>query len=145
MRTVKLLPPTGGGPVSITDFEARATLLRVFYAAQGVSPHSETVRVSATIPSGRRGVIRYGLLYATRWTTPSTTGSVVVKATVGTEDAPGMVYVFSGTVAAYDRLIMPAGYILEEGDTLEATTFDNSTGGSMAYRISFNIAHVDKE
>jgi len=155
-QTVRVLVTRGdagfdrvfGGKNAYYDRNAQ---MNTMYMNGTAAPHSFTVRGSYTVPAGKRALLLSCNYLLERQTAPTTAGLVQVNLSAKPANNPlGSDYFtfsrmrfWSATVPDQKEKNDRLDYLLSEGDVVELSTVDNSTGGDMWYDIYVPILEFD--
>lgn len=115
----------------------RSPVLVAEYALARIAPHSNTIRATHTVSSGKLLIISSIEMGITRATAAGTPGSAqfflrYVPAG-GSSTILQAIEWFSNTLDVNRTAHIGQGLIFEEGDKLDLTTSDGSTGGTIEY------------
>ena len=111
-----------------------------------VGPHTGTTRYSYTVASGKKAVVEFGFVSLQRVTAPSAGstyyGAVLSKSFTISLRTP---YVESTSVVvlASSVVALPLSLTLYGGESIEASTGDFSTGGTVFYTIQSKLTVYD--
>jgi hypothetical protein len=123
-------------PALITTAELlQATLPRATYLGSALAPHAATSRASVVVPAAKRAEL-HAYLEITRITTATTLGRSTIEVTAGGTRVARMV-LFENVIGANRRIAL-GPLTLAAGETLDATTEDLSTGGTVDFVISLH-------
>ena len=127
-------------------YDRNATSGLANYGAVNVSPHSETVRFTVTIASGRKAFIEQARFTCLRITAATTLNAVamIFRNTSGASNAD-LIYETKHTNTVGDELTQgtTGTTTLYAGETLDARTSDLSTGGAWNYYLSAKYTTFD--
>jgi len=114
----------------------------IAYRANGVAPHTVTIRASYTVPAGKKAMVVFSSAMIMRATAATTVGRVHGNAgtpTAGTFDC----YHKNNTVDSMVTVQNAEMIVVGAGITLSITTEDLSTGGTMDYDLSVIYIEFD--
>lgn len=110
------------------------------YNADNQSPHSQTNRVTYTVPANRRAIIHGVYLHATRITAATTLGLVFCRFNVtisATTKTLSIARLMDNTVGASILVAWGFELFLPTASDLDLYTADLSTAGQVSYTVSF--------
>lgn len=117
------------------------------YSTGAVAPHSATVRVSYTVPTGKKALVELILTSLERDGAPGAAGAAAALARVtpgtGSQIAILISRDQSATVGAQKVQSLAGSFTLKAGDLLELVTVDGSTTGTYQYDLASKVTEFD--
>jgi len=123
-------------------YDRNPTQRSVFYSASSVSPHTETMRATYTVPTGKKAMVVVVNAQLRRNTAATTVGRAYIRALTGS------VYFFylthQNNTAGYREWMAVGGLMMiPTGDILFLYTADESTAGTMDFFATILIIEFD--
>jgi hypothetical protein len=117
------------------------------FAYADASPHSPTVRITYTVPAGKKAMVELLSCRVNRVTAATTLGSAqawwALTPSGGTEKYLLMASLRTNNVGDNREHGIGATLIMLAGDALKGYTCDTSTGGTCDYFLSLKITEFD--
>jgi len=117
------------------------------YLASDLAPHTETTRLTYTVPSGKKAMIEEISGRVLRTAAATTLGRARAKIALTPSGGSMKVLVeakiLKNTVGDTDVQGFPASMTLLAGDRLDLITDDMSTGGTCDFHLSYKITEFD--
>lgn len=120
-------------------YDRNPTIGHISYEDVGIGPHSETIRGTYTVPTGKKAVIESIWIEITRFEVATSAGRTFGRVMYSTD---GAVWKSIARAEVVDRTMFAKATfygqnlgILDTGQSLRFTTFDGSTGGYCSYAI----------
>ena len=112
-----------------------------------VAPHAAATRFTYTVPAGKRCYVEVNYVELRRVTIATSAATTYAQIYSSNSDASDTVIsyttIFDNLANTYDRTITSAVCILNAGNSLTGSTFDNSTGGTIAYTVGSKYTQFD--
>ncbi len=113
----------------------------------GIAPHSETVRGTYTVPSGKLAVVDIVYLEIMRTDVPDAVGRAALRLLYSDDGATWRTIAKADLKTAemfgIDKVHLTGLGIFMPGDSFRITTFDGSTGGECYYNAVVKIFTFD--
>lgn len=128
-------------------YDRNPSMLVLNYQASSIAPHAETIRWSYIVPSGRKAIIEAIVVHLIRTTVATSINEygAYVRAVLPNN--------YNAQVRLIDTLVNTQYYnvndefagalTLFEADTLQAVTYDGSTGGTVSYYLAHKGTEFD--
>jgi hypothetical protein len=127
----------------------RNAVSKAAYYINTLAPHSETVRLSYTCPTGRKAIVEF--LVAKIFRTGAANTPAAAKAAWKITPAGGSAVQFlkadlwltQNATGDKDYYQLSLNLVLCSGDKIEGVTSDDSTGGTIGYVLGYKLSEFD--
>lgn len=143
-ETVKFLVSDGTSGTtrpSINWFDRNPSSASIQYVANGVAPHTDTVRASYTVPTGKKGFIEACMAKVLRETVAAPVGIAEAFIFVGARLIEAAT--LGNVVGSSDSVALGQSGWLGAGSVVQLRTADVSTGGTVSYYVSAKVAEFN--
>lgn len=135
-----------GGP-RLEWYDRNAQFLLTSWNTLDAGPHATTMRWSYTVPTGKKAFIESYEIFEQIVTAAGTPGTRIIQLRITPSGGSITVWVFlvlkSNNPGDTQSVFAGHSGILLAGDVLQSDTYDDSTGGTVAYIASSKITEFD--